>query len=198
MVAAKQSKGNVLRLEKSLRSLAIAYDGQEKVSRVAHDAEVKASYKSGYDAASSHYNQQILDFRSEINALREGTFSQLESRFATLTREAREALMTLTYDCVARALGGYELPAEAIAKIVDTMVLESGLDEEQVEVRLHPLDIALLEDLEEDLKSKHPGLSFTPDDNLKRGDCVLASRFGKIDGLVSTKLGKLKESLRPS
>ena len=197
MVAAKQSSPT-LRLEQPLRGASIAYDGKPKVARASHEAEVKASYKSGYDDASSQYNQQILDFRAEINALREGTFSQLENQFQKLVVEAREALMTLTHQCVARALGGYELPAEAIAQIVDTMVVESGLDEERVEVRLRSEDIALLVDLEKELKTKHPGLEFVADDGLKRGDCLLTSRFGKIDGLMDTKLKKLEESLRPS
>lgn len=198
MVAEQQSKITVLSLERPIVSLAIAYDGKPKVDEARHRAEVKTSYKSGYDEASSQYNQQILDFRSEINALREETFSQLETKFQTLVAEAREALMTLTYECVKQTLGGFEMTGEAVEKIVESVVRDSGLDEEQMDLRLHSLDIALLEDLESDLAAKHPGLRFVPDDTLKRGDCMLSSRFGKIDGLMATKLEKLKGSLRPS
>lgn len=197
MVAVQQSNNQII-LEDALVSLSISYDGKSKVSEALHAAKVDESYKSGYDTASSEYNQQILDFRSEINTLREGTFSQLESKFATLVSEAREALMTLTYDCVTRTLGGFEMQPDAVAKIVDAIVIESGLNEEQMEVRLHSLDIALLEDLEPELRAKHPGMSLVSDDALSRGDCLLSSRFGKIDGHMSTKLEKLKGSLRPS
>ncbi len=197
MVAEQQSR-NELALEEPLMSLSVSYDGKPKIAQTQHAEEVDASYKTGYEAASSQYNQQILDFRSEVNALREGTFSQIESKFATLVSEAREALMTLTYDCVVRTLGGYELPAEAVAKIVDSIATEAGLNEEKMEVRLHSTDIALLQDLEPELKGKHPGMEFVADDTLGRGDCSLSSRFGKVDGLISTKLENLKGSLKPS
>lgn len=198
MVAAKQSKRKSIVFEHKLVGLDVAYDGAARVGSAQHAQEVDASYKSGYDSASSQYNQQILDFRAEINALREGMFSQLENKFQNLVVEAREALMTLTYECVKQTLGGFEMQAEVVEKIVEGVVKEAGLDDERLDVRLHSADIALLEEIDTDLKAKHPGLEFVPDDSLKRGDCVLASRFGKIDGLLETKLAKLKESLRPS
>ncbi|MBK1878430.1 FliH/SctL family protein [Pelagicoccus mobilis] len=198
MVAAKQSKRNVLVLEERLVGLDVAYDGASRVDNLAHQQQVETSYKSGYEDASSQYNQQILDFRSEINALREGMFSQLENKFVNIVSEAREALMTLTFECVSQTLGGYQMEAEAIEKIVEGVVTEAGLDDERMEVRLHSADIALLEELDSDLRAKHPGLSFVADDLLGRGDCVLSSRFGKIDGTMENKFAKLRESLRPS
>lgn len=198
MVAEQQSSKNTLVLEERLVSLSVAYDGMPRVDSLAHKAEVDSSYKTGYDDASSQYNQQILDFRSEINALREGTFSQLENKFLNIVTEAREALMTLTYDCVRQTLGGFEMEAEAVESIVEGVVKEAGLDDERMEVRLHSADIALLAELDADLRNKHPGLEFVADDMLGRGDCVLSSRFGKIDGTLSNKMQKLGESLRPS
>lgn len=198
MVAVQQSNTNQLVLEDKLVSLSIAYDGMPRIDSIAHKAEVDSSYKSGYEDASTQYNQQILDFRSEINALREGMFSQLENKFLNIVGEAREALMTLTYDCVQQTLGGFEMQAEAVEAIVEGVVKEAGLDDERMEVRLHSADIALLAELDSDLRAKHPGLEFVSDDMLRRGDCVLSSRFGKIDGTLSNKMLKLGESLRPS
>lgn len=197
MVAVQQSR-NILELDARMVSVAISYDGNERVASAQHQQQVEASYKSGYEDASSQYNQQILDFRAEINALREGTFSQLESKFGTILGEAREALMTLTYECVKQTLGGFEMTPEAVEKVVEAIVKEAGLDDERMDVRLHSLDIALLEELETDLRKKHPGLNFVADDMLRRGDCILSSRFGKIDGQLSTKLDKLKGTLSSS
>ncbi len=198
MVAVQQSRKNQLVLEDKLVSLSVAYDGMPRVDSLAHKAEVDSSYKTGYEDASSQYNQQILDFRSEINALREGMFSQLEDKFLNIVGEAREALMTLTYECVQQTLGGFEMQVEAVEAIVEGVVKEAGLDDERMEVRLHSADIALLAELDSDLRAKHPGLEFVADDMLRRGDCVLSSRFGKIDGTLSNKMLKLGESLRPS
>lgn len=106
--------------------------------------------------------------------------------------------MTLTHDCVSRTLGGVEFDSETILSIVNSVIEESGLDDEKMEVRMNPLDLALLEDLEAGMRSKHPRLDFAEDKGLQRGDCLLSSRFGKVDGLISTKLNQLKDGLRPS
>lgn len=197
MVTVKQSKVE-LNLEEPLVSLRVSYDGPPRVDAKVVDEEVEKAYQKGYDEASQQYNQQILEFRSEVNALREETFSELENKFSKIVGEAREALMTLTHDCVSRTLGGIEFDPEIILSIVNSVIEESGLDDEKMEIRLNPLDYALLEDLEVELKSKHPRLTFTEDKGLKRGDCLLSSRFGKVDGLVSTKLNRLKDGLRPN
>lgn len=196
MVAARQSK-EVLRLEEPMTGLSIAYDGAERVGSLVHQAGIEESYRKGYDEASSQYNQQILDFRSEVNDLREGTFSVLEEKFSTILKEAREALITLTHDCVVRTLGGLDIGSEIVLSIVNSVIEESGLDEERMEIRLNPKDLELLIEFEAELKSKHPRLEFLGDEALKRGDCMLSSRFGKVDGLLSTKMDRLKDGLSP-
>lgn len=196
MVAARQSK-NELILSEPMLGLSIAYDGAERVGTATLQADVDASYRKGYDEASSQYNQQILDFRSEVNALKEGTFSVLEEKFSVVLKEARDALAILTHECVVRTLGGLEIGSEMVLSIVNSVIEESGLDEERMEIRLNPKDIELLTEFESELKSKHPRLEFTADETLSQGDCLLSSRFGKVDGLFSTKMERLKEGLNP-
>jgi flagellar biosynthesis/type III secretory pathway protein FliH len=196
MVAARQSK-EVLRLDESIVGLSIGYDGSERVGAPAHQSVVEESYRKGYDEASSQYNQQILDFRSEVNDLREGTFSALEERFSSILKEARDALVTLTHECVVRTIGGLDIGSEIILSIVNSVIEESGLDEERMEIRLNPKDLDFLVEFEAELKSKHPRLEFSSDESLNRGDCILSSRFGKVDGLLSTKMNRLKDGLAP-
>ncbi len=197
MVIAKQSKVE-LSLVEPLVSLEISYDGKPRVDDRVHQKEIEESYRKGYDEASEQYKQQILDFRAEVNALREKTFSEIEGKFGTILKEAREALMTLTHDCVSRTLGGLEMDSSIVHSIVNSVIEESGLDDEKMEIRLNPLDIELLVELEAEIKSKHPRLTFVEDKCLKRGDCLLSSRFGKVDGLLSTKLDRLKDGLHPN
>jgi|GEM_PF-842097 len=197
MVAARQSSHRLELGGSSLKALRISYDGSPRISAADSEATAKEAYARGYEEASSQYNQQIVDFRAEVNALSEGAFSELESRFAKIVNEAREALMSLTYESVVRTLGGYELPKEAVGGIVNAIIEESGLSEEKMEVRLNPKDVELLSDLQPEIKAHHPGLEFVEDVTLRRGDCLLSSRFGKVDGLMSTKLERLKGSLRP-
>ncbi len=197
MVVARQSKLE-LDLVEPMVSLRVSYDGPPRVDAKVFEEEIEKSHQKGYDEASQQYSQQILEFRSEVNALREKTFSDVENKFGKIVAEAREALMTLTHDCVSRTLGGIEFDSETILSIVNSVIEESGLDDEKMEVRLNPLDLALLEDLEVGIRSKHPRLEFAEDKGLQRGDCLLSSRFGKVDGLISTKLNRLKDGLRPS
>ncbi len=197
MVAARQSK-NELRLIEPLAGVSIVYDGAERIAARDHETGKDDSYRKGYDEASSQYNQQILEFRNDVNALRESTLSALEEKFSVIVGEAREALMALTYECVGRTLGGLEINPEIVQSVVNSIIEESGLDEEKMEIRLHPLDIELLVEFENELKAKHPRLTFVEDETLKRGDCLLSSRFGKVDGLLSTKMERLKDGLKPS
>ena len=103
--------------------------------------------------------------------------------------------MTLTHECVRKTLGGIELDGQIVLSIVNSVIEDSGLNDEKMEIRLNPMDASLLADLESDLKKAHPRLDIVPDENLNRGDCLLSSRFGKVDGLIATKLDRLKDGL---
>jgi flagellar biosynthesis/type III secretory pathway protein FliH len=194
MVEAKQFR-EILVLDENLVSLKVSYDGKPRIDADEHARVVDEAYRKGYDESSSQHKQQILDFRSEVNALREKTFSDLETKFSGILCEAREALKTLTFNCVTKTLGGLEVNAAIVSSIVDSVIKESGLDDEKMEIRLNPEDLSLLEGLQAELRSKHPRLEFVADGNLDRGDCLLSSRFGKVDGLLSTKLERLKKGL---
>ena len=197
MVEAKQFR-EFLRLDETMVSLKVSYDGKPRVDVDEHERAIEDAYRKGHDESSAQYKQQIVDFRLEVNDLREKTFSDLEAKFSGIIVEAREALITLTFDCVTRTLGGLEVDSEIISSIVDLVIKESGLDEEKMVIRLNPEDLALLSDLQEGLRSKHPKLEFVADGALSRGDCLLESRFGKVDGLISTKMERLKEGLGSS
>ncbi len=45
------------------------------------------------------------------------------------------------------------------------------------------------------LAEKYPNVSFSENDTLGRGDCLLNSRFGLVDGRVSTRLEAIEESM---
>ncbi len=194
MVTVRQSR-KTLSLDEPLTGLRISYDGEPRIDASAHKEALEDAYRKGYDEASQQFNQQINDFRSDVNALRERTFSALEGKFGVIMEEAREALMTLTHECVRRTLGGIELDGQIVLSIVNSAIEDSGLDDEKMEIRLNPMDADLLADLESDLKKAHPRLSVVPDEGLNRGDCMLSSRFGKVDGLLATKLDRLKDGL---
>jgi flagellar biosynthesis/type III secretory pathway protein FliH len=47
----------------------------------------------------------------------------------------------------------------------------------------------------DDLGDKYPSVTFVEDDTLGRGDCLLESRYGLVDGRVATRLSAIEESM---
>jgi flagellar assembly protein FliH len=69
---------------------------------------------------------------------------------------------------------------------------------ERVVLRVHPLDVALLKDIKEELCSKLDGLEYLEireDARCARGDFLVETDFGSIDGRVDTQLHWIKKEL---
>jgi flagellar biosynthesis/type III secretory pathway protein FliH len=162
------------------------------------EARVREAFQKGYAEASTHINQQILEQRTEVNQLREQLFRSLEHCVETAVAEVRSALPVLTMAAVRRVLARTPVTRETVAGIVDELLAEIGPDVGPIELRLHPADLALVQDLEPQMTRIHPGLCFVGDEGLGRGDCQAVTRFGKVDARLQNKLSKLESSLAAS
>jgi flagellar biosynthesis/type III secretory pathway protein FliH len=162
------------------------------------EARVKEAWQKGFDEASTRVSQQILEQRRDMSHLREQLFRSLEEGVATAVAEVRSALPLLTMQALRRVLAKAEISRETVAAIVDEMLVEIGPDVGPIEVRLHPADLRLVEDLEPQLARVHPGLRFVADEALGRGDSQAVTRYGKVDARLQNKLEKIESSLLPS
>lgn len=162
-----------------------------------NSANEQRAYQKGFAEGSERMNQQLLEQRSEMNELRAGLFRSLEKSVAAAVAEVRQALPELAMEGLRRLLVRVEMSRETVVAVVEELLAEIGPDVGPVDVRLHPLDLKLIESLEGDLARSHPGLSLTPDDQLDRGDCQAKTRFGKVDARLRSKFEKLQESLIP-
>lgn len=168
-------------------------------SHVLTDAELEAirqkAYREGSDAAREFANQQLVEFRAEVQALQEGLFQKLAATEAELQAQLRESLPALAVELARQLLAGFEPTAEQVMKLCDETLAQLYPERDNLELFLSPRDAALLDQLAADWKTKHPGVKVTVDAALGPGDCQVRSRFGLTDARRQAKLDTLSREL---
>jgi flagellar assembly protein FliH len=154
------------------------------------------AYQEGTDAAREFANQQLVEFRAEVQALQEGLFQKLATTEAEMLGQLRATLPSLTVELSHRLLAGYEPTGEQVLKLCEETLAQLYPERDNLELYLSPRDAALLEALSPDLKKRHPGLRITIDATLTPGDCQVRSRFGLTDARCQAKLEALARELQ--
>jgi len=149
----------------------------------------------GGEVARSFANQQLVEFRAEVQALQEGLFEKLSRVEPDLLEQLRATLPALAIEISRRLLAGYEPSAEQVRALCEDTIAQIYPEREQLEVLLAPRDSALLEDVSGDWKAQYPGLRVTTDPTLGPGDCQVRSRFGIADARRKVKLETLSREL---
>ena len=186
-----------VRLRHPLQGVRLGRETPRARTEAEIEIRVREAYQKGYADASAHINQQILEQRTDVNQMRERLFRSLEEGVVAAVAEVRAALPVLTLQALRRVLARVEISRETVAGIIDELLTEIGPDVGPIELRLHPADLALAQDLEPQLARLHPGLRFVADEALQRGDCQAVTRFGKVDARLQNKLEKLETSFAP-
>jgi len=190
------SSTDTIRLAHSLQSVAILFDGPAaRRGGEGVEALLQAEYQRGYDEGSAQVNQQILEQRNEINEMRALLFENAEKAVQTAIGEVRGALPQLVIQAVKRLIKDFEWDAENVARAAEDVLIEAGVDSNEIELRLNPLDFDLLRDLDPSMAERHPGVKLVGDGRLERGGCEAVTRFGKIDGRLSRRLERLEVSM---
>ncbi len=164
-------------------------------SEVEVAAKVQEAYRQGVDAARAAADQQMVEFRADMEQLSDGVLRRLTDLEPRLLSELRDALPALAVDLAHRLLAGYEPPAEALERLCTDALEQLFPEREGLELSLCPRDVDLLHGLNPDWLQRYPGLRIRPDATMKPGDCVVRSRFGLTDARQSTKLAALEHSL---
>lgn len=154
-----------------------------------------AAYHRGIDAARALADQQMVEFRADIEALGEGVFKRLADVEPTLLAQLRDTLPALAVEIGRRLLAGYEPPPEVVARICEEALNEIFPERDNLELSLSPRDAALIEKLNPEWIRRYPGLRIRAEATLTPGDCQVRSRFGLTDARIATKLGALEHSL---
>lgn len=161
-----------------------------------HQAALDAAYRKGFQEANDLLVQQILDQRSEIAQLQDNIFKNLATQTEHLAHQISEILPDLVLEISRRVLAGHEPLRETVKAVVTETLAEIAPGSTDVEVWLHPKDLALVENIAAEFDQKYPGIKLSADPELAPGDCRAKSRFGTIDARVFTKLQNVAKSLK--
>ena len=158
-------------------------------------ARDEAAYRRGVDAARALADQQMVDFRADMQGLGDGLFSKLSGVEAALVAQLRDTLPALALDIAHRLLAGYEPPPEVVSRLCAEALAELFPERDNLELSVSPRDAALLDQIQPDWLARYPGLRIRTETTLKPGDCQVRSRFGLTDARLSTKLTALEHNL---
>lgn len=158
-------------------------------------AKVQEAYRQGVDAAREAADQQMVEFRADMEQLSDGVLQKISALEPRLVLQLREALPGLAVDIAHRLLAGYEPPAETVERLCREALEQLFPEREGLELSLSPGDAALLTSLNPDWLQRYPALRIRQDASLSRGDCIVRSRFGLTDARQATKLQALAHSL---
>jgi flagellar assembly protein FliH len=156
---------------------------------------LKAAFHAGSDAARASADQQMVEFRADMEQLSDGALGRIDGMEDILLAQIREALPALSLEIARRLLAGFEPPPEVIERLWREALEQLYPEREGLELVLCPRDAELLGELNPEWRARYPGLRLTPDPSLSRGDCLVRSRFGLIDARQATKLRGLEHAL---
>jgi flagellar assembly protein FliH len=157
--------------------------------------KTEEAYRRGVDSTRAVADQQMVEFRADMQQLSEGVLKDLSSLEGTLTDQLRDALPALALDIAKRLFAGFEPSPEIVESLCLEALNQLYPEREGLELSVGPQDAEFLDRINPDWKSRFPGLRIRADNTLKSGDCVVRSRFGVTDARQKTKLATLEHSL---
>jgi flagellar assembly protein FliH len=173
-----------------------------QVGRIFVETEVaqatQAAYRRGVDDARGAGDQQMVEFRADIEALRDGVFNKISQMEPVLVAQLRDALPGLAVEIARRLLAGYEPPPEVISQLCEEALSELFPERENLELVVGPRDAEFLTKLNPQWKERYPGLRIRVESTLGPGDCQVRSRFGLTDARQQVKLTALAHGLLPT
>jgi flagellar assembly protein FliH len=140
----------------------------------------------------------LTEIRREALGRVSAAVETLRAQAARLAEQARADAVELAFH-VARKILETEISRnpEALFALVRSAVRRAG-ESRRVAIRLSPEDAALLQSTEgiaatEGLTAAR--IEYFPDPSLQRGDCLVDTDFGQVDGRLGTRLGELRRAV---
>lgn len=155
----------------------------------------EAAYRRGVDATRAAADQQMVEFRHDMEQLGDGVLRKLSEIEPTLLTQIREALPGLAVEIGRRLLAGYEPPSDVVARLCQEALEQLYPEREGLEISLSERDVELLNTLNPAWLKLYPQLRIRTDAALAPGDCVVRSRFGLTDARQETKMAALNHHL---
>lgn len=165
--------------------------GQGAVARFSADDLTKARDEARQEAAQAvtlAYDAEISKLKEDVSAVVEKVLKDIVQQHADAIEEMRCILPILVQEAVARIVGNFQWDDAAIKGVVAELLAEVAPGSENVEVQLCRVDMARVEQFQNQLRQKFPSLRFAVNDDLVSGDCMVKTKFGMLDGRIATKI----------
>lgn len=170
--------------------------------RLFTEAEVaersQEAYRRGVDAARALADQQLVEFRADVEQFSSDVLGKLAQMEPALLAQLRESLPGLAVEIAKRLLAGYEPPAEVVSRLCEEALAELFPERDNLELALCPRDAELLAELNPNWRQRYPGLVVRAERTLSPGDVQVRSRFGLTDARQQAKLTALAHGLAPT
>jgi flagellar assembly protein FliH len=182
---------NLVSFDRPLTAVAIPGQGGRFYLQSEIEALEAGAYRKGVDATRALADQQMVEFRADVEKLSDGALKKMANLEPLLVAQLRDGLPALALDLARRLLAGYEPPAEIVSRLCEEALAELFPERDNLELSVSSRDAALLELLSPEWMKRYPGLRVHTDAALAPGDCQVRSRFGLTDARQQTKLAAL-------
>jgi len=206
------------------KRLKVDFYGESPVSAAESLKNNKIALDDGKKEATQFYQGEILQLREEIAENQKNLLSSISEKVDATLNELDKRLPDLVTSIVERVLPEVNIDGDQVKSIVVSMIEEFSNGEEKLDVFLCKKDLDLLKALsntanevsdddtddgfasaiagifdglegDDSLIEGYPNVKFHQDDSLLPGDCQVKSRYGLLDGRISTKLRKVRQEL---
>jgi flagellar assembly protein FliH len=152
----------------------------EEIQAIQDDAR-REGFEAGHAQGQAQGQAEIRRLTAQI----EGILDNFSRPLARLESEVLSALGELSVRIAGSLVGrAYRAEPELLAELVAEAVDAVGVSTREVEVRLHPDDIAALAPV----MQPQPGTRLVPDLSLARGDLRVHAETVRIDGTLEARL----------
>ena len=185
---------DTLVLPKPLRHVRLK---NEADARAAADEELRASYERGRREAEQALSLQLFQQRAEVHEMMSSVLNSLRQAVLQVVRETENAMIALSLSVAQKLVGGLPISAAMVEEVVrDALAQIEGTA--QFTVRLHPADLALLQQSGSPLLADSDGAKefrFLAATEVSRGGCLVQTQFGTVDARRETKIELLQRTL---
>jgi flagellar assembly protein FliH len=152
------------------------------------DEAIHGAYARGREDARAASDAELSKLRADAKAVIDGAFSKVSERHEYALGQIRALLPKLVSEATARVVAGVEVSAELVRSVVHDLLGDVTPGADAVEVQLCPADLARVAGFDQELRHKFPNIHLTENRELQPKDCVVKTRFGVLDGRVTSKL----------
>jgi flagellar assembly protein FliH len=152
------------------------------------DEAVHEAFKRGGEEVRRELEPKLLEAKADVKTATQGAFSQLLDRHDESLSQMRVLLPRLIAEATARVVGALPIDAAFVRSVANDLLADVAPGADTVEVQFSPADLAKVDGFDKELRHRFQNLRLVENDELKPGDCLVKTRFGVMDGRMSSKL----------